>query len=220
MVIYYTHWDKIFPVFAPNFIVVQPLLVCFDTLSSLHEYLMKNASISKINARIELAIPKIVSIPNFIVVRPLLVCFWHIVIFHEYLMKNVSMYLLIDTHVFFYYKNQIIFAEAQCSYFWMTFTQISIPPIPPIMPLKCIWEHVLSFSTFHFLQRWLVFDLVLQILLNLRLSVLIKFVLIKKNVYLFLEMFLTLVQFFIFGNRRFSIDPRLFWPPRLLWTQE
>ena len=110
---------------------------------------------------------------------PLSICAYFFLGGRGHLPHNIFHLWSLIMYTFFYYKNQIIFAEALEWHLSQFFT----PTLPPIMPLKCIWEHVLSFSTFHFLQRWLVFDLVLQILLNLRLSFLIKFVLIKINVY-------------------------------------
>ena len=94
----------------------------------------------------------------------------------------------------------------KCSYFLMTLISISLSTLPQMIPLKFIWELVLSLCTStlpytypkwyllkfiwelvlslctsHFVQWFLAFDLALQMLANLNLNVLIKIVLIKNE---------------------------------------
>ena len=78
-------------------------------------------------------------------------------------------------------KNQIIFAEPRMFLFLNGFWYKSIPTLPPIMSLKCILDEYFYFELSHWFPYLLFLDLALQILANLSLGVLIKFVLIKKK---------------------------------------
>ena len=81
----------------------------------------------------------------------------------------------------FFYKNQIISAQARCSYSKMAKISIFSQTLPLFMRLKCFSERAVSFTTSQWFVTSLVLELALPIDLNPRLTVLIKFVLIKEK---------------------------------------
>ena len=85
------------------------------------------------------------------------------------------------TYTFFLYKNQIISAQARCSYSKMAKISNFSQTLPLFMRLKCFSERAVSFTTSQWFVTSLVLELALPIDLNPRLTVLIKFVLIKEK---------------------------------------
>ena len=78
---------------------------------------------------------------------PMLVTFRVRVFSSPWFIENI---LVIQGYTLSFSKNQINFAEVQCSYFWPTFSPTSCRQPNTNTPLKCIWGHVLSFRILPF----------------------------------------------------------------------
>ena len=84
-------------------------------------------------------------------------------------------------HIHFFYKNQIIFVEARCSYSRMAKISNFAHTLPYCMRLKCFSGWVLSLPTIQWFVTLPVLELPLQMDANLSLTVLIMCVLIKEK---------------------------------------